>query len=176
MKLCNENSIRAMIESGELRIESEHNDIIFLDDFRLGLRLLDQASFAEGTADLSKANESPLSTFSLSQEGLGAGQFALGKSAEKISLPSHILGFMNTRSKYARLGLELLQSSWLAAPGFGNGHPTPIVFEMQARRRITGFSQSEPYAFLMLFALDEPLRLDGRMYHMRFPLYVWKEG
>ncbi|HEY2070160.1 MAG TPA: hypothetical protein VGG48_11450 [Rhizomicrobium sp.] len=83
---------------------------------------------------------------------------------------------MNTRSKYARLGLEMMQSSWFAAPSFGADEPTPIVFEMQAHRRIEGFSEDEPYAFVMLFALEKPLRLDGRAYNTRFPFHAGMEG
>jgi deoxycytidine triphosphate deaminase len=175
MKLCNRDDIRSHIDGGDLRVAVACGDVVFLDEFRIGLRLRDCVSSLDGDIDLG-GRQPPLRSFSLKERGLPAHQLILGQSVEEFSIPAGLIGFMNTRSKYARLGLEMMQSSWFMAPGFGQDRPTPVVFEMRSEKPICGFSEEEPYAFLMLFALARPVALDGRDFGSRFPLDAWKEG
>jgi deoxycytidine triphosphate deaminase len=169
MKLCNSQRIHHLLECGELRIDAGHRTFCLLDDFRVGLRVRDEVQLIVGPVDLMTPKATPTTRRSLAAEGMQPHEWVLGFSLERFSVSSRLFGFVNTRSKYARLGLEMVGSSWLVAPGFGQTEPTSIVFEMTARNRMVNFSEDLPFAYMMLFELDQPVLLDGRTYNDRFP-------
>jgi deoxycytidine triphosphate deaminase len=141
-----------------------------LDDFRIGLHMQDSIRTLSGAVDLS-LEEAPVSeTRSLYTGGMRRGEWGLGMSLERISLSRRLIGFMNTRSKYARLGLELMCSSWMVAPGFGALEAANIVFEIHASSDLVGFRADECYAYIFLCELDEPMEGESRNYSTRFPL------
>jgi hypothetical protein len=141
-----------------------------LDDFRIGLHIRDEIRVIQSCVDLSQVTTPECQTRSIFSEGMRRGEWALGLSVEEISLSRRLVGFMNTRSKYARLGLELMRSSWLVAPGFGEVEPTTIVFELRAYTDLCGFRVDECYAYLLLFELHHGIEGDTRDYIKRFPL------
>ncbi|ABD09184.1 hypothetical protein RPB_4501 [Rhodopseudomonas palustris HaA2] len=157
------------MELGDLRIVADENRIVFLDDFRIGLRLQNRLQQIEGPINLSQDSPPAAIERPLAPRGMMRGEWGLAFSVERLSVSERLIGFLNTRSKYARLGLETMGSSWLIAPGFGYNDPTSVVFEVIAHNDLTGFSSHISYAYTMFFELDHPVRLDGRSYGGRFP-------
>lgn len=91
-------------------------------------------------------------------------------------LPRNIFGIINTRSKYARLGLELARSSTFVIPGFGAERPSPIVFEITVPHSIQGLRAREAYGFLLLFEADFEIATESAAYINRFPLnLLWQD-
>lgn len=171
MRLCNSTRLGDLMRSGDFQIVADGMDVTMLDDFRIGLHLEEPFRTLKAPVNLN-AEEPPTSEIrSLFSQGLRRGEWGLGTSLERISLSRGLIGFMNTRSKYARLGLELMCSSWIIAPGFGAAEAANIVFEMHAYSDLLGFRAEECYAFIFLFELDEPIGGDIRQYSARFPLY-----
>jgi len=117
MKLCNRDDIRSHIDGGDLRVAVACGDVVFLDEFRIGLRLRDCVSSLDGDIDLG-GRQPPLRSFSLKERGLPAHQLILGQSVEEFSIPAGLIGFMNTRSKYARLGNPNGTIATLLTPGY----------------------------------------------------------
>lgn len=167
MRLCSKRKLDELLQRGQLSIVSEA-PVIFLDGFRIGLRAQDLLETPEGTVDLQKG-ETPKKSRALSERGMARGEWGLGRSIEKLSFGPTLIGFMNTRSKYARLGLEMMGSSWIVAPGFGGENPTEIIFEMTAHNDLRGFRTDESYVSLMVFELDESVVSERRVYGNRFP-------
>ncbi|VVC04217.1 dCTP deaminase, dUMP-forming [Candidatus Bilamarchaeum dharawalense] len=58
---------------------------------------------------------------------LKPGQMCLGKTVEKIRLPRHIMGSLEGRSRYARMGLIIHTTSALIQPGSNNHQVLEIV-------------------------------------------------
>jgi len=58
---------------------------------------------------------------------LSPGQMCLGKTQERITLPSNIMGFLEGRSRYARMGLAVHVTSALVQPGSDNHQVLEIV-------------------------------------------------
>ena len=58
---------------------------------------------------------------------LKPGQMCLGKTVEKIRLPRHIMGRLEGRSRYARMGLSIHTTSALIQPGSNNHQVLEIV-------------------------------------------------
>ncbi len=58
---------------------------------------------------------------------LGPGQMCLGKTIEKITLPADIIGTLEGRSRYARMGLAVHITSALVQPGSDNHQVLEIV-------------------------------------------------
>lgn len=58
---------------------------------------------------------------------LKPGELALGKTVEKITLPSDIMGKLEGRSRYARMGLIIHTTSALVQPGSDNRQVLEIV-------------------------------------------------
>ena len=58
---------------------------------------------------------------------LEPGQMCLGKTAERITLPGDIMGKLEGRSRYARMGLVIHITSALVQPGSSNHQVLEIV-------------------------------------------------
>lgn len=58
---------------------------------------------------------------------LGPGQMCLGKTAEKITLPGDMMGKLEGRSRYARMGLSIHITSAVVQPGSDNHQVLEIV-------------------------------------------------
>jgi len=89
---------------------------------------------------------------------------------EEFSLPDNIMAIVYTRSKYARIGLEMVRSSVFVIPGFGRTTPTPIVFEISTSVEVTNLTSDEKYAFLLFYELTNGIELTASDYKTRFPL------
>jgi deoxycytidine triphosphate deaminase len=101
---------------------------------------------------------------------LEPGYFYLGVSRERFTLPRNVYGLINTRSKYARRGLELARSSTFVIPGFGMAEPSPLVFEITVPYAVNGLTSNEPYGFLLLFETDFEVPAEVGSYSDRFPM------
>lgn len=58
---------------------------------------------------------------------LGPGEMCLGVTVEKITLPSHIMGRLEGRSRFARMGLSVHITSAVVQPGSDNHQVLEIV-------------------------------------------------
>lgn len=58
---------------------------------------------------------------------LEPGEFVIGFTREKIVLSKHVCGFLSTRSSHAKMGLDVLQSSFFIEPGSSN----PMTLEIR---------------------------------------------
>lgn len=61
------------------------------------------------------------------QQILKPGDFLLGKTIEKITLPTNVCGFISGRSRFARIGLSIDVTAFLIPPGVSNHQ----VFEIK---------------------------------------------
>jgi len=80
------------------------------------------------TVDLSKVGFEK--TFELRRSPsvtLDPGQMCLGKTVEKITLPGNIMGKLEGRSRYARMGVIIHTTSALVQPGSDNRQVLEIV-------------------------------------------------
>lgn len=171
MKPCTKHRVLELIREGciGLRNVSDYASV-FLDDVRMGLHLRKELLEITGPVDLSAREQVSCRRLSIADMSLMPGYLYLGVSREEISLPRNIIGILNTRSKYARLGLELARSSVYVIPGFGGGNPTPIVFEIVVPVEVKGLSPDVPYGFLTFFELDDAIREIETDHSSRFPL------
>jgi hypothetical protein len=169
MRLCDRARLQQLIDSGALLLEGKSGAPTHLDDFRIGLHLDDSVQMIIGECDLSLGCANNLEEVSLSTHGLKPGDWCLGRSVERLALSGALLGVINTRSRYARLGLEMVGSSWLVAPGFGISSPTSIVFEIRAHAHLKKFADNIPYAYIAIFELNAPLAVTEKNYPLRFP-------
>jgi dCTP deaminase len=82
----------------------------------------------KGKLDLSKIGFSEVMGYFQSDEvELKPGQMVLGKTVEKIELPSNISGRLEGRSSFARLGLAIHVTSGFIQPGSRNHQILEIV-------------------------------------------------
>lgn len=147
---------------------------LLLDDFRIALSIGQILELSE-PVDL-RSKDPPMSTV-LDPKGrtFAAGDFVLGLTAEKIYLGPELYGTLHTRSKYARLGLEMLCSSNYVAPGSGVPVPIPFVLEVRFSKKTVGFAVGETYCFLLVHRVADSGASDlPQDYHQRFP--VSREG
>ncbi len=92
----------------------------------------------------------------------------LGKTVEKITLPSDILGQLEGRSRYARIGLSVHITSALVQPGSNNhqileiGNMAPFSVTLHAGMRISQLvlmklhsPSSKPYAKFGEIAINQ---------------------
>jgi len=112
------------IEAGNLRIDPF--DPVFLGpasyDLALGnqLRILDPGvEMIDVTEDADYVAFSKVATLDQPFE-LAAGHTVLGITRERISLSSNLCGWLEGRSRYARLGLMIHVTAGFIAPGVSN--------------------------------------------------------
>jgi dCTP deaminase len=92
-------------------------------------------SVAEGLEELGKLDLWDTETLQVnSKTGKQAqciiepGEFVLALTLEKISIPNHLIGMIEGRSTYARIGLSMHQTAPWIQPGWKN---TPIILEIR---------------------------------------------
>lgn len=166
MKLCSRRRIEQLIFNGDIHFGNQLP--LFLDDVRVGMRLNDVV-FEIASARLSDKVRPALRQRSIAATGMKRGDWVIGTSVEVIGLSGRVCGFVNTRSKFARYGLEMVGSSWFVAPGFGRQAPTSIVFEITAKTDLSGFDDTTSYAYILFFELEMPVELTEKNYGDRFP-------
>lgn len=128
----------------------------------------------EGPEELSALNhdETLFSPFAFERATLRPGRLYLGRSMERLSLPTNVFGFMHTRSRWARIGVDCLGSSYYVSPGFGGGTPLPLVLEIKVASRLIDFSADAPIGALVLFELDTNVATGTGNHYDRFPLNI----
>ena len=126
----------------------------YLDQIKIGLSVQPTARSLPPIVDVAKGvADSPV--VDLRVDPLLPGTLYLLESAEAISLPSFIFGFMHTRSRFARLGIDFLRSSTYVAPSFGGGIPSKIVFEVTCSAVTHNLPLDTPIVGLVLFELSK---------------------
>jgi deoxycytidine triphosphate deaminase len=172
MNLLSKTEIYDLIKDGSFLISStkENNQINFLDDIRLGLSV-EKLFEVEPEVDLLNVDKTQKKEITINPIKLQKSNFYLGISGEKFSLPNNVIGLINTRSKYARIGIDVVNSSFLVIPGFGNSTPTPIVFEITTQTNINNFVIGDYYAYAIFFQIDNNVNLNSieKEYEKRFP-------
>lgn len=171
MRLLTKTRVNQLMKEGKLGlINPDNHETIFLDEVRIGVKLGQEITEVLGPVCLNDSH-----TFSTRKQktvsaSLVPSHLYLCPSSERLFLPNNVMGLINTRSKYARLGFELAKSSVYIAPGFGSSEPTPLVFEITVPIEISGISTDICYGFLLLFELEEHLENTSSSYSSRFPL------
>lgn len=171
MRLCDRVEIARLVESGEIAIAADDGEgPTFLDEHRLGLHL-DGLFRLDGEVDLAQSQSASVVPLQVDNAHLEPGSFYLGVSRERFRLGRGFAASLHTRSRYARLGLEVLGSSNFVVPGFGTTGPAPLVFEISVRRLTKGLDAMTAYCFLLLYHLDWPRETPNLGdYRNRFPL------
>lgn len=129
--ILSDNDIKAMLKSGSMRIAP-------LDEGQIGpasvdLTLSDEWYFfkdeykrrivdlkATGFAEAFEMKKAPAIT-------LRPGELCLGKTLERITLPDDVMGKLEGRSRYARMGVIIHTTSALVQPGSDNRQVLEIV-------------------------------------------------
>jgi dCTP deaminase len=123
--------IRKMLKDGTLKIEP-------LDDEQIGPASIDltlsdewhtfKKEFMKETVDLSKRDFREAFTVKKSSSiTLQPGEMCLAKTVERITLPPDILGVLEGRTRYARMGLAVHVTSTLVQPGSDNHQVLEVV-------------------------------------------------
>lgn len=171
MEICTKDRVVAMLSDGRLGLSGGENaEALFLDDVRIGLRLRDKLLEVRSARKPRSMDSARKRELYVAEATLRPGRLYLGLSREELWLPPNVMGLLYTRSKYARLGLNMMGSSVFVIPGFGGGTPTPIAFELSVLVRMRGLTASERYAFLVLYELSGSVSTGGDVYRRRFPL------
>ena len=170
MRLLTSRDIENLTASGDIHIDGPEGGYTFLDDFRIGLSLRDQFDTPNPTPDI---RDTPsLNTERLTDKVRKKGDWGLCYSNERIGLGARFLGLLQTRSKYARKGLELMGSSWIVAPGFGQSEPSSIVFEVSFNADVKFNSCREHYGYMALFDVGTETMISSDDYARRFPFFL----
>lgn len=65
-----------------------------------------------------------------SEISISPGEFILVETKESISLPAPYFAFVSTLSSLARIGIDVIQSSFLIQSGYGVNQPSTIALEL----------------------------------------------
>ena len=120
-----------MLEDGTLKIRPLAQDQI--GPASVDLTLSNEWYFFKGVyegrvVDLSKTGyRSAFRMKKAKSVTLATGQMCLGKTVEKLTLPSDVMGKLEGRSRYARMGLIIHITSALVQPGSDNRQVLEIV-------------------------------------------------
>ena len=129
--ILSDKDIRKMIDKGVMSVEP-------LTDGQIGPASVDltlsdswyffKKSLSKKKVDLSKDGfQNAFSLRKAKEIELLPGQMCLGKTVEKIRLPSDIMGKLEGRSRYARMGVIIHTTSALVQPGSDNHQILEIV-------------------------------------------------
>lgn len=176
MNLCNKARVLELVYENEIKvgnISSLENS--FIDDFRIGLKLRNYIWEIIGPVNIDNPKNIKSRELVLEGTTLESRKLYLGVSQAEFSLSEKVLGMIATRSTYARLGLEMVRSSFIVAPGFGKTNSTPLVLEIMAPHEIVGLSTSECYATLSLFEITCNVTVEDIDYWQMYPLRLLKE-
>ena len=131
--ILSDKDIREMLKEGKMKISP-------LDDSQIGpasvdLTLSDEWLFFKDAfrskrrvVDLSKTGfQQAFGMKKAASVTLATGQMCLAKTVEKLTLPPDIMGHLEGRSRYARMGLVIHITSALVQPGSDNRQVLEIV-------------------------------------------------
>jgi len=169
MKLLSRNEISDYTNKDLLKI----SNLKFIDGYRIGLSLhniyykVNEPVDLLGDIDCKSNILSPNYVFA-------KGNLYLLESKQQLCVPENIFGLIQTRSKFARLGFELAQSSLIIIPGFGKINPTPLVLEFSPRIDICGIKTDEFYGYVIFFEIDSN-NSNNKDYRFRFPFNKKKQ-
>ena len=166
MRVVNENRFLELCDAGEI----QQSDCNFLDGLKIGLRCRGPLLQLQPEIDVSALESCAPSPVEILDARLQSGHLYLVRTVEQIGLSSRIFGLLNTRSTWARLGLDCVGSSWFVSPAFGRDAPVPLVLEVRPVVSLTGFDWNQPVAALLLFEMDESVRPGNLDHGDRFPL------
>jgi len=164
MKLLKKNEIQNQIDSNILSV----SHLEFLDDYRIGISLSETYYKISESVTLTESVNKEVNILSKNTE-LTKNTFYLFQSKQNFCIPKNIIGFIQTRSKYARIGLELAQSSLIIIPGFGMTNPAPLVLELCPKLNISGLTLDECYGYVLLFSINPTDTINPKDYTARFP-------
>lgn len=129
--VLSDKDIFAMLRQGELRIRPLSKDQVGAGSVDLTLsdewwvfkrrfrgRLVDLSEVDFKSATEKKVSEAMI---------LEPGEMCLGKTVEKLTLPPYLMGSLEGRSRYARMGLAIHITSALVQPGSDNRQVLEIV-------------------------------------------------
>jgi hypothetical protein len=168
MSLCDRSALLELEKQGVLAVEGRRINELLLDDFRIALTLAGLL-VATGPIDLQRADEAPWTAVDPAGRTFNPHDFVLGITEEKITLGHGLFGTLHTRSKYARLGLEMLGSSNYVAPGSGIPVPIPLVLEIRFGVPVEGLELGMAYCFMLVHRAGRKAQTVARDYHERFP-------
>lgn len=178
MKLLDKNSILELSDKLETSLIVGNKEKIsdyFLDEIRIGLTISNLIELPNKINFKSPPDSNPneLNTKNCTLE---KGKYYLGITEEKLSFPNNILGIINTRSKFARIGLETVSSSWFVIPNFGIDNPTPIILEVKTFVDLYNVDFSSPVSYLLLFQIENQIsKSKQKNYLDRFPFSLWQK-
>ncbi len=129
--ILSDNDIRKLLKEGKMKITPLSDDQI--GPASVDLTLGDEWYFfkdeySRRIVDLSKTSFQEAFEAKTAQEVvLKPGELCLGKTAERITLPKDIMGKLEGRSRFARMGLIIHITSALVQPGSDNHQVLEIV-------------------------------------------------
>lgn len=155
--------IKRMLKEGKLRIKPLSMDQIGPASVDLTLSdewYLFKESFVRKTVDLKKTGFKKVQKkIKAKTMTLKPGDICLGKTLEKLTLPLDVMGRLEGRSRYARMGLSIHITSALVQPGSSNHqileikNMAPFTIKLHAGMRISQVvfdtlesDTSKPYA------------------------------
>ncbi|MEW6722079.1 MAG: dCTP deaminase [Candidatus Micrarchaeota archaeon] len=129
--ILSDNDIRRMLGSGKMKIEP-------LEDSQIGPASVDltlgdewyfvKDEYSRKIVDLRDVGFQEVFEMKRSQEiTLKPGELCLGKTVERITLPGNVMGKLEGRSRYARMGVIIHTTSALVQPGSDNRQVLEIV-------------------------------------------------
>lgn len=151
VSLVDEMRFRTLCEAGDIR----HVGCQFLSSAKIGLSVADQVLRAPAALEKLTESTADWAQLDLRTAVLERGAFYLAQTIERISISSRIMGFLHTRSQWARVGLDCLGTSTFVAPEFGQGQPKPFVLELRPLVSLR-LPRNSVLAGLVLFELDKP--------------------
>ncbi len=167
MRLLKKNDILKYLNDGTIDI----SDLSFLDDFRIGLSL--SGTYYKLTEPIVLSNLPETKSEILCKDTFFTkNNLYLLESQQHLRISDNIIGVIQTRSKFARLGLELAQSSLVIMPSFGMKEFTPLIFEFSPRVNISGITTDEFYGYFLLFEIDSMNSQEEKDYKSRFPFNI----
>ncbi len=141
-----------------------------LDDLRIGLHIRKSIiKAAEEIIEIGDLKKQKWEKINLETNRLEKLNFYLGLTQEKLRLPDNIFGLIHSRSIFARMGLDTIQSSFFVTMGFGKIKPLPIVLELFPKLSIN-IDFTIPVAGLLLFETDKEYKSANQNLEQLFPL------
>ncbi|MFH1520905.1 MAG: dCTP deaminase [Candidatus Micrarchaeota archaeon] len=128
--ILSDRDIKRMLRNNEIEITPLEKDQIgpASIDLTLGEEWYFFKKSIRGKVDLSKTGfEKAFDRKNAKTITLKPGEMCLGKTIEKIKLPAHIMGKLEGRSRFARMGLIIHTTSALVQPGSNNRQVLEIV-------------------------------------------------
>jgi deoxycytidine triphosphate deaminase len=157
MKLIDKHLFLELCANGELA----HFDCEYLNDIKIGLRINPVILKFPKKIDFRNIDSIEMKEVNLNEEPLLAGNFYLAKTVERLCVSKRVLGFIHTRSRWAKLGLDCLGSSNFLSPGFGNRVPESLVLEIRPAIDIYNIDVNIALAAVILFQLEQPIEVSN---------------